>query len=214
MEYTISAFTDRLRELMYDRFPYMKDEALNRKKHPNRQEHIRDVAFMNLPIGIEDNGNVMVFNIGSEFAEEKYPYYHILEDAPFIRKRGRGTDKTKGSQAQVQELGKRDYGRVSFNGKTYSKEYSRNIRGERAKLMRFNADRYITIGDKVYRANRNANYYENIHYQYIEKMLDTIAPIIAAEFNLRTTRKQSTGLQEEYEAQEKGLITDILESFE
>ena len=213
MEYEINSFVNRLRELMYARFPY-EDEEINKRKHKNRLGHIRDVAFMNNPVVYVDE-NTLYFDIGNTNAEEKYPYYHILEDAPFIRKRGKGTEKTKGSQAKVEVVGgKRDYGRVSWNGKTYSKEYSRNVRGNRATLMRFNADRYINIGGKEYRINKTANYYENTHYKYIEKMLNGgVNTTLASEFDMKLGRTESTGLEEEYQMQEGGILA-ILDSFE
>ena len=59
------------------------------------------------------SGNMYIFEIGNDYAEENYPYYHILEDAEVIRKRGRGTSKSKGSQAQIEKLSQRDYGPVT-----------------------------------------------------------------------------------------------------
>ena len=35
---------------------------------------------------------MLIFDIGNEYAEREYPYYHILEDAPVIRKKGKGTE--------------------------------------------------------------------------------------------------------------------------
>lgn len=211
MDFEINAFVDKLRELMYGRFPY-EDDSINKKKHDNRLGHIRDVAFMNNPIVYVDE-NTLMFDIGNNMAEEKYPYYHILENAPFIRKAGRGTTKSKGSQAKVDVLANRDYERVSFNGKTYTKEYAKNVRGKRAELTRFNADRHINIGGKEYRINRSANYYENIHYQYIENMLNGgVNQELAAIFGLKQGRTQSTGLEEEYKMQENGILA-ILDSF-
>lgn len=197
MDFEINSFVSTLREKMYKEFPYMKDEELNFAKHPNRPLNIRDIAFMWLPINIGAEGNTITFDIGSEYAEENYPYYHILEDAPVIRKAGRGTAKSKGSQAQIRELGKRDYGRINFNGKTYSREYAKNIRGERNKVV------------------KNATSYRNIHYHYIENMLDKIVPVIAAEYNLKVGRKQLTDLSEEYEQQQlEDRISNIFASFE
>lgn len=211
MEYSLDLFVNRLRELMYQQFPF-EDESENLKRHRNRPDHIRDVAFArNQTVYIDDNQRM--FDIGNANAEEKYPYYHILENAPFIRKRGKGTDKTRGSQAKVEKLSARDYEIVSFNGKSYTKEYSRNVRGKRAELTRFNADRHITIGGQEYRINRSANYYENIHYQYIENMLNSnIVDTLAAEFSMKRGRTQSTGLEEEYKMQEEDIMA-ILDSF-
>ena len=210
-EFTIDSFTSVLREKMYQLFPYENDE-INKKKHKGREGHIRDIAFYNLPvIGVD---NVREFNIGSDFAEEKYPYYHILQQAPVIRKAGRGTKKSKGSQAAIQELSNRDYERVNWNGKTYTKEYSKNVRGSRNKVIK-NAT-YIkrNAGGQIMKVNRQANSYVNIHYQYIDKMLDTIAPLIASEFGMTLKRKVNTGLQEEYEWQNEQDAVEMFDSFE
>lgn len=215
MDFEINSFVSTLREKMYEEFPYMKDEALNFAKHPKRPLNIRDIAFMWLPINVGAEGNTITFDIGSEYAEENYPYYHILEDAPVIRKANRGTTKTKGSQAQIRELGKRDYGRINFNGKTYSREYAKNIRGERNSVVKNATARKVGYGGKVYYINKDANSYRNIHYHYIENMLEKIVPVIATEYNLKVGRKKITDLSEEYEQQQlEDRISNILASFE
>lgn len=207
MDFTLDNFTDRLRKMMYDSFPFEPD-IINELKHSNRTEHIRDVAFWNNgKFKISDNE--IVFEIGNEFAEEFYPYYHILEDAPYIRKRNRATDKTKGSQALVENLGQRDYGIVSFNGKTYSKEYSRNVRGKRSRLSSVSQWATDSRGNKI-RINRESDSYLNTHYQYIEKMLNfPILDNLAFEFGLTRARTQLTSLEEDYNAAN---IVDIINS--
>lgn len=215
MEFDITSFTKRIRELMYEQFPF-ENEDINQKKHAKRPEHIKDVAFKNNETMRLDD-NTLVFEIGNPYAEEKYPYYHILEDAPAIRKRDRGTARTKGSQDKVAVAGgKRDYGRIDFNGKTFSKEYSRNVRGERNR--RSNVSRWARdYMGRDYYINRDANAYENVHYQYIEKMLNTnILDTVALEFGLKRGRTQSTGLGEEYQAQqdEENQLVNILDSFD
>ena len=207
MEFTISSFTKRLRELMYNSFPY-EDEEINRLKHKDRPEHIRDVAFMNNPTFMLDE-NSIAFEIGNEYAEEYYPYYHILEDAPYIRKKDMATDKTRGSQAQVQELAKRDYNIISFNGKTYTREYARNVRGARDRLSKVSHWATDNNGKREW-INREANSYLNVHYQYIEKMMNNyILDQLAMEFGLKKSRTQLTSLQEDYEALS---IVDIINS--
>lgn len=208
MEFTISAFTNRLRELMWERFPYEPDD-IKYFKHAKRPDHIRDVAFKKNPT-ITIDENTLSFDIGNVFSEEKYPYYHILEDAPTIRKRGRSTAKTRGSQAYVENLGQRNYNNVSWNGKTLSKEYSRNVRGKRLNLSRVS---HWQDGKFV---NREANSYLNVHYHYIEKMLDEgILDQLASEFGLVRKRSENTGLIDDFLSQdnEKSLIDEVLESF-
>lgn len=191
MEYNINDFVDRLRTRMYSLFPFEKD-IVNVVKHPNRVKHIRDVAFKDNEIQYVGD-NMLVFDIGNDYAEKYYPYYHILEDAPVIRKKGKGTDKSKGSQANITNLSARDYGIVSFNGKTFSKEYSKNVRVARRKVI--DNSSHIVNGVRV---NRNSDTYQNRHYHYIENMLSAINPLLAEEFNMKLARTQSSGLAEEY----------------
>lgn len=201
MEYTITEFVDVLREYIYGFFPYESDEKTI-SKHPNRPLHIRDIAFMWLPTSSSDSGDTITFDIGSDYAEENYPYYHILQDAPVIRKRGRGTTKTKGSQAKVEKLSSRDYGRIRFNGKTYSKEYTKNIRGERNSIVN-KATRYQFKNGSYVKINTESNAYKNVHYHYIDKILDYVVPFIANYFDMKLGRKIDTGLEEEYNDQLK-----------
>lgn len=217
MEYTLKAFVDRLKELMYDRFPYENDE-INRVKHGDRQGHIRDIALGNNDISFGED--IAIFNIGNQFAEERYPYYHILQDAPYIRKKGRGTNKTKGSQAKVEVVGNRDYNIVSWKGKTFTKEYSRNVRGSRNRLSKVSHWGHDYMGRDVF-INREANSYLNVHYNYIDNMLNMspygIADTLASEFNMKKMRVVDTGLGEDYQAQEHGTyenIIDIINSFD
>lgn len=210
-EFNLKSFVDTIRQNIYDNFPYEND-TLNLKKHKNKPLHIRDIAFMWLPT-IESENTIM-FDIGSDYAEENYPYYHILEDAEVIRKRGRGTKSSRGSQAEIKELSKRDYGHINFNGKTYSREYRKNVRGERSRLG--TATKVVVGSDgKAYRVNPNAAYYKNKHYQYIERTLNMVLPWIAQEYGLKIGRTEITDLSEEYQTQEnENRIMNILGSFE
>lgn len=216
MEFTIDAFTTRLRDLMYERFPRLPGRGFNPSGSPKHggeftppfNDEIRDVAFKNNPTYTLDM-DTMAFEIGNDYAEEHYPYYHILEDAPYIRKRNRATDKTKGSQAKVEELSKRDYNVIGFNGKIYTKEYSRNVRGARSRLSSVSHWATDYNGNKVM-INRDSNSYLNVHYQYIEKMMNTsILDQLAMEFGLKKPITQVTSLKEDYEALS---IVDIINS--
>ena len=215
MEFTISAFVNRIREVMYENFPY-EEESVNIAKHvlgtrgkvkDPRPYHIRDVAFMNNPISFMENS--ATFDIGNEFAEENYPYYHILQDAQVIHVKGAGTKQSKGSQQYINPKN-RDYNKVEWNGKTFSQEYNKNVRGSRSKYS--SARRTVDIGGKKVVINRNADYYVNKHYKYIDRILDASMPYIAQEFGLRAMRKQDTGLEEEYNMQQDESFDNLLEA--
>ena len=63
--------------------------------------------------------------------------------------------------------------------------------------------------------NREAGAYQNVHYMYIEKILDSgILNTIAEEQGLKVMRKSNTGLAEEYFAQQGELdLASIIDSF-
>ena len=211
MEFSLDGFYQALVDNLKDNFPYMLNGELDKSKHPNRQPlHLRDAVFGNLQAYHEQN--TITFDIGNERLEQTHPYYHILQNSEVIRVRGKGTKKSKGSQDNV-EISKRDYERVEWNGKTFTKEYSRNVRGSRS---RQDQGRKIVVGTDgvVYRVNQNANYYANIHFHYIDRILDSTLPFIAKEFGLKMRRKEDTGLTEEYLTQENDVIGNILNIFD
>lgn len=198
MEYSLQDFVNQIRQNLYVNFPYENDD-IKRVKHRKTPLHIRDVA-LGMPTF---SGDMAIFEIGNDYAESEYPYYHILEDAEVIRKRGRGNKQSKGSQANKDVIIGRtaDYGRITFNGKTYSQEYRKNVRGSRSRVDKAT---YKMVGSdgKVYTINKNANFYKNIHYHYIERILETTLPWIASECGLKMGRTQLTSLEEEYNLQE------------
>lgn len=216
MEFSKEAFAIRLRELMYDFFPYEPDR-LKEAKHKKTPLHIRDVAFWHNPLLSVDE-NTLEFQIGNAFAEEKYPYYHILEDAKVIRKRGRGSEKTRGSQAKVEKLSERDYNRVTWTGKNLTREYSRNIRGKRARIEKIS--HYVTnYNGEVLFINREANSYLNVHYNYIETMLEDrgILDRLASEFGMKRKRTQQTSLLDDFLMQSNNdpdIVAEVLSHFE
>lgn len=204
---------------MYNHFPYLPDRGRNPSgsfKHGQYNEQIKDVAFKNNPTIFVDE-NTQSFDIGNEYSEEHYPYYHILEDAPYIRKRDRSTEKTRGSQAKIESLKDRNYSFPTWNGKTFTQEYRRNVRGKRNRIGKVSHWATDYNGNKIF-INRDADSYLNEHYQYIEKMLNGyIIDEIAAEFGLKPLRTEKTGLEEELAmewGEDVSTILDIFKSFE
>ena len=222
-EFNLQEFTDLVREYLYGLFPYENDDVKT-IKHKDHPFHIKDVAFMWLPTSMSGDGKSMMFDIGSDYAEENYPYYHILQDAQVIHKKGKGTKTSKGSQALIQDISKRDYGRIKFSGKTYSREYQKNVRGERAKIVD-KSTRFVYSNGKTVKINADASTYVNVHYKYIDKILDYSLPFIAQYFGMKLMRKKNSGLEEEYNEQKNQDyrsvalgnynldIVDILDSF-
>lgn len=230
MEFEIGAFAKSLQELFVNSqfFPYLDEKYINkygwtqtdRSKHPKREPlHLRkavDDCMSETYLNVGEN--IVEMTIGSEKLERTHPYYHILEDAPVIRKANKGTEKTKGSQAKVEDVGQRDYGRVHWNGKVFAKEYAKNVRGSRDRTSK--VSHWTNSGGRRVFVNRESNAYKNEHYKYIERILDSgILETLASQYGLKMRkRKIDTGLGEEYALQEESNYTtniiDILDSFE
>ena len=222
-EFTLDAFYNSLISYLANNFPYMIDEEVDKKKHPKRNPlHLQDAVFNNLP-NIVMNDQI-IFDIGNPDLERTHPYYHILEDSEVIYKADRGTKTSKGSQDKVSDKGARDYGIVKWNGKTFSQEYKKNVRGARSKAQKATKRAFVVDSyGEVFRTtiNKNAKYYLNIHYHYIEKAIDLAIPSLCAQFGLKSLRVKDTRLSDEYQMDQDtkaGFITplnmlDIINSF-
>ena len=207
-EFSVDAFRDTIFESLLNSplFPYMRDSETDRAKHPKRELlHLKE-QIRSHPHKISFE-NVATFEIGDELLEQTHPYYHILQQSPVIRKRGKGTAKSKGSQMYEKNIGKRDYEKVHWNGKTFTKEYSKNVRGSRINLSK------TTMNFDGIKLNEGANQYLNMHYKYIDTILDDIMPIIANEYGLKMKRKQDSGLIDEFADQEGTDIQTVLNAF-
>lgn len=204
MEYEIGTFTQRLIDLFVsskqlpnmhgaytNRFGYTQSDSTKHKKRPDPKDLKYRIQQCMNDTKTRVGDNQFTFDLGNEFMEENFPYYHILQQAPVIRKKGYGTAKSKGSQDSVKDIRQRNYEMVSFGGKMFTKEYSRNVRGQRMKL-----DKTSHWKDGSFE-NQTARQYLNVHYQYIDKICDEISEIIAAEFGMKLGRKKDTGLAEE-----------------
>ena len=84
-----------------------------------------------------------------------------------------------------------------------------NVRGKRNRLGKVSYLATDYNGD-IYFLNRDAKEYLNVHYHYIENMMNTvILDQLALEFNMKVGRTKLTSLQEDYEALS---IVDIINS--
>ena len=222
MEYDIHTFTNRLKEYFLESplFPYMYGEYMSswcvmqnsEQKHKRNPPHLKDMAKLCIEETMQDiDENMISFDYGNEQMEKYYPYYHILQQAQVIRKRNKGTDRTKGSQDKVENKANRDYEKVSWNGKIYSKEYTKKVRNNRKQLESVS---HWTIGGNGQKewVNRDSNSYNNIHYRYIDNILnEDVIMKLAQEFGMKVSVR-NTGLEEEYYNQEMTDILDILNS--
>lgn len=189
----IEAFARDIKELVVSNVPVESDENFAKKHIKRGKKLIQAVSHGENVIPLGNKG--YVYELGSEELEEKFPHYHILEDAYTIKKRGLGTKKSKGSQAQISDIGKRDYGKETVTYKkqkngTYRRytygEYRRNVRGERKPK-----EKVIYKVDKrtgEVEAISVSNSYTNKHYHYIERALDNGLPFIAQNYGLKLKR--------------------------
>ena len=216
-EFSLTTFVSTLKDLFLNNsnmpksmLYYMESNGylqLNSEKHPNREPlHLQESIRESFDNSTTFSENMATFDLGNERMELMHPYYHILENTPYIRKRGQGTEKTLGSQAKVEPI-KRDYEIISWNGKTFTKEYRRNVRGSR------NRDEKVTRRYGNVLVRRESNSYKNDHYQYIERIIDSVNPIIASMYGMKLKRTQTSGLEDDL-ATERGVdIATIIESF-
>lgn len=231
MEYNILDFVDKLKKWFVGSaiFPeYVSVEIGNtfgskyrlskiqtdESKHPNRTPlHLKEAADKCINRTTVIGDNIITFDLGDEQLEKSHPYFHILEDAPAIRKRNMGTTKTKGTQEMIKEVGKRNYGYVYWNGKTFTKEYSKNVRGSRNRTS--SVSHWGIENGKSIMINRESNSYKNVHYRYIENILNLdVVDRLCSEFGLRKGRVVDTGLIDEFAVQEDTTIDKIKEIFD
>lgn len=191
----IYQFAKDIADIVVENIP-LEEQAIFERKHKKRSDRLRNVARAEMKI-VPVGNNIYVYELGSENLEEKFPHYHILEDAYTIKKRDRGTKKSKGSQAEVSDLKKRDYGieKVTYkkqaNGsyRRYSyQEYRKNIRGKRKPKIKTE----IVVDKKTGETKEInvSNSYVNKHYHYIENTLDIQLPILAQKYGLKMKRVQ------------------------
>ena len=119
MEYDLISFTNRLIEL-FGQSKYMPDmggfyvdknghtqkDDVKHSKRPIPRDLRTQITncMISTKVGSED---MTTFDLGSEIMEQYFPYYHILQQAPSIRKRGKATRTSKGSQTFVKSYAKK-----------------------------------------------------------------------------------------------------------
>jgi hypothetical protein len=160
-----------------------KREAGQRPR-PQFKPHARNVALKNNYITVV-SPDVQVFELGNETAERTAPQYHILEDAKVIANPGRGTAKSRGSQAKITDKAKRDYS-VEIpvaNKTTTTQEYRPSFKEGRRN--------YDLIADKQWKKESNRKVFKtqnkfryNKHYAYIERILEKETPSIASDLGI------------------------------
>jgi len=160
------------------------------KPRPQFKPHMRNVALKNNPILVL-NPDIQIFEIGNETAERTAPQYHILEDAKQIMNPYRGTRRSKGSQAKIQDKAKRDYSTM-IQGESstgYVQEYRQSFKEGRRNyqqaqdVLRIKGENMAY--DKKYQKNNvPAKFRYNKHYAYIERILEKEVPQIASSLNI------------------------------
>ena len=219
MEFTLSNFAERLAQLIHssklipdmgsfytNKYGYTQSDASKHSKRPQPRD-LRSQISNSISSSFVMGENFATFDIGNEQMEKNFPYYHILQEAPTIRKAYKSTVKTRGSEygKSAKEI---DYERVHWNGKTFTKEYQKNVRGSRVNLSK---TQMHLDGQFI---NEGSIQYLNMHYKYLDRIADEVANTLASEFNLKIGRKQDTGLIEEFAMQEGMTVENVLAAFE
>ena len=219
MEFTLSNFAERLTQLIHssklipdmgsfytNKYGYTQSDASKHSKRPQPRD-LRSQISSSISSSFVMGENFATFDIGNEQMEKNFPYYHILQEAPTIRKAYKSTVKTRGSEygKSAKEI---DYERVHWNGKTFTKEYQKNVRGSRVNLSK---TQMHLDGQFI---NEGSIQYLNMHYKYLDRIADEVANTLASEFNLKIGRKQDTGLIEEFAMQEGMTVENVLAAFE
>jgi predicted secreted protein len=154
------------------------------KPRPQFKPHARNVALKNNYITVV-SPDVQVFELGNERAERTAPQYHILEDAKIIANPGRGTAKSRGSQAKIADKAKRDYSVDNFvsSSSKVSQEYRPSFKEGRRT--------YDLIADKQWKKESNRKTFKtqnkfryNEHYAYIERILEKETLLIAKDLDI------------------------------
>ena len=212
MEYTLAAFATKLIDLFVNsklmpnmngvytnKYGYTQLDSSKHKKRPEPRDLKTQIErSMNTTMEMDLTGSgVVSFNIGNEFMEINFPYYHILQQAPTIHKKNKGTNKSKGSQMFVKDKGARNYEIVSWGGKTFTKEYEKNVRGSRVNLSK--ATHKVDGEFK----NIDSNIYLNTHYKYIDNIINQdVVDQLALTFGMKkvgakSSASETTSLAEE-----------------
>jgi len=220
MEYTLGSFIENLMQYIVsskqmpdmgsfytNKYGYTQSASSKHSTRPDPKE-LRNQISLSMTNSFSMGEDYATFDIGNDKMEQYFPHYHILQQAPVIRKAHKGTKKTKGSQMYETNIKNKDYEKVHWNGKTFTKEYSRNVRGSRVNLSK------TTMHIDGQFLNTSANQYLNMNYQYLDRICDEVAYKLADKFSMRLGRKKDTGLVEEFAMQEGTSVDNILEIFE
>jgi hypothetical protein len=156
-----------------------------------------------MPLATPDT---VMFRLGNARSERIAPYYHILEDAQTIRMPNRGTAKTKGSQAN-RPRSKRDYSVYNppqAQTNRLTQEYRTSYTSGRRSYIPTTL-KLIDLRQGVIDNKKKLPYRYNIHFAYIERILETILPGIATALGLELTTPKGN-MQQLYQDQ-NGQIT-------
>jgi hypothetical protein len=136
------------------------------------------------------------FQYGNETAEKLTPHYHILEDNKIIRNPYQGTEQSRGSQARVRQKGKRDYSTGSFDSTgSFVSEYRQSFSKGRRSYQTQNDRVWIKESNRTTFKTQNKFRY-NIHFAYIERILEKHLPNIATMLNLKLLSGRATMIPE------------------
>jgi hypothetical protein len=162
-------------------------------KDKRRKPHMKDTTMGSF---IRISPTMVEFQYGNETAEKLTPHYHILEDNKIIRNPYQGTEQSRGSQARVRQKGKRDYSTGSFDSTgTFVSEYRQSFSKGRRSYEAIELRQWKKEDNRKYFKTQNKFRY-NIHFAYIERILEKHLPNIATMLNLKLLSGRATMIPE------------------
>jgi hypothetical protein len=185
-------------------FPF--DDGKDEFGRPNNRDygkpHMKTLALNNNPI-IVVSPEIQYFHLGNESAERRTPHYHILEDSKTIRNPNQGSGETRGSQSRVAKKGKRDYSVYlppSRSDNSLTQEYRQSFKSGRRS---YGSAQRRNVNRRYETRNERRPFRYNIHYAYIERILESILPGIASSLDLHLVSPR--GLQQQ-------LLTSVVDT--
>ena len=173
--------------------------------------HMKDAALLaNNVNSISETTHL--FEIGNDNAEMKAPHYHILEDAQTIHygnRRARRVVKNPDGTKSVRAYGKvRSWGTTKSRGSQAnagaSRDYGKWSYSDDGKLRQ-----EYRSGGKKKAPTETSTAYDNVHFHYIERIMEVIIPEIASEIG-GTVGRGTFDFFEETEEADNSLLLPMI----
>lgn len=179
--------------------------------HYRNKPHMLDSALLaNTWYAVDDETHI--FEIGNDKAEAEAKHYHILEDAQTIHygnRRARRVVKNPDGTKSVRAYGKvRSWGTTKSRGSQAnagaSRDYGKWSYSDDGKLRQ-----EYRSGGKKKAPTETSTAYANVHFHYIERIMEVIIPEIASDIG-GTVGRGTFDFFEETEEAENSLLLPMI----